>query len=52
MSEKKFDSKKIDILNNPKRLRDIPPVDIVNLLGIKQVNTIVDIGAGTGFFYH
>ncbi len=50
MKKKKFDPKKLEVLNNPRRLEDIPPGLIVNLLGLKNVQTIVDVGAGTGFF--
>jgi len=50
MKKKKFDPKKLEVLNNPKRLEDIPPGLIVNLLNLKDVQTLVDVGAGTGFF--
>jgi len=50
MSEKKFDPKKLKILNNPQRLFDIPPDTIWARLNMEQADTIVDIGAGTGFF--
>jgi len=45
-----FDPKKLNKLNNPERLKDIPPEYIWNKLALENVKTIVDIGAGTGFF--
>jgi len=52
MDEKKFDSKKLNKLNNPARLLDIMPEFIWNTLDIqnKEGLVLVDIGAGTGFF--
>ncbi len=50
MSEKKFDPKKLHKLNNPERLKDIPPEYIWNKLDITNPDTLIDIGAGTGFF--
>lgn len=50
MSEKKFDPKKLNKLNNPERLKDIPPEYIWNKLNITNPDTLIDIGAGTGFF--
>ncbi|BDD88235.1 class I SAM-dependent methyltransferase [Desulfofustis limnaeus] len=50
MHEKKFDPKKLEKLNNPKRLLDIPPKFIGAKLGIEAVQTVVEIGAGTGFY--
>lgn len=50
MSEKKFDPKKLHKLNDPDRLLDIPPEYIWDKLNLINPNTLVDIGAGTGFF--
>ena len=50
MSEKKFDPKKLHKLNNPERLKDIPPEYIWNKLNMVNPETLIDIGAGTGFF--
>jgi ubiquinone/menaquinone biosynthesis C-methylase UbiE len=55
MTEKKgrvFDPAKLQKLNNPDRLRDIPPEFIWEKLGISPPKpaTFVEIGAGTGFF--
>ncbi len=46
----RFDPKKLEKLNNPLRLKAVPPEYIWNKLNLKNVRTIVDIGAGTGFF--
>ena len=50
MNEKKFDPKKLEKLNDPQRLSDIPPDYIWNKLNLENPGIIVDIGAGTGFF--
>jgi len=50
MSEKKFDPKKLHKLNNPDRLKDIPPEYIWKKINIPDPDVLVDIGAGTGFF--
>jgi ubiquinone/menaquinone biosynthesis C-methylase UbiE len=50
MSEKKFDPKKLEKLNNPQRLKDIPPDYIWDRLSLKKANVLVEIGAGTAFF--
>lgn len=50
MAGKKFDPKKLEKLNNKERLKDIPPEFIRKVVGIKNVKTLVDIGAGTGLF--
>jgi len=50
MTEKKFDPKKMAKLNNPQRIKDIPPDYICSKLNIDKADVIADIGAGTGFF--
>lgn len=50
MSEKKFDPKKLQKLNNPQRLMDIPPVYIRSKLNMEKSEVLVEIGAGTAFF--
>ena len=50
MNEKKFDVKKLNKLNNPQRLIDIPPEAIWEKLNLATPDVIVDIGAGTAFF--
>ena len=50
MEERRFDVKNLDRLQNPERLKDFP-VDIVfNLAKLSNPHTIIDLGAGTGFF--
>lgn len=48
--EKKFDPKKLKKLNDPDRLKDIPPQEIWERLEMEDAAVLVDIGAGTGFF--
>ena len=50
MAEKKFDPKKLEKLNNPQRLKDIPPAFIRGRLINPTPQTFIEIGAGTGFF--
>ena len=50
MNEKKFDPGKLQKLNDPQRLVDIPPDYIWERLHLEKPGVIVDIGAGTGFF--
>ncbi len=50
MNGHKFDVKKLDKLNNPKRLEMIDLNKIVNELELPKEPTLVDIGAGTGIF--
>jgi ubiquinone/menaquinone biosynthesis C-methylase UbiE len=50
MNEKKFDPKKLQKLNNPQRLLDIPPDYIWEKLGLEASGVFVEIGAGTAFF--
>ncbi|MBA3012979.1 MAG: class I SAM-dependent methyltransferase [Proteobacteria bacterium] len=50
MNEKKFNPEKLQKLNNPQRLVDIPPDYIWEKLHIKKPDIFVEIGAGTAFF--
>lgn len=47
---KKFNPGKLEKLNNPDRLKSIPPDYIWKKLNLSKCKTIVDIGAGTGLF--
>jgi len=49
MNDKKFDPKKLQKLNNPKRLDDIQPPFIAARLHNPRPETMIDLGAGTGF---
>ncbi len=46
----KFNPAKLSKLNNPSRMKDIPPRYVWEVLNLESPRTIVDIGAGTGFF--
>ena len=46
----KFDTQKMDKLNDPERLKDIPPDFILEKLNMKNPGAVVDLGAGTGLF--
>jgi SAM-dependent methyltransferase len=46
----KFDPAHAQKLENPERLVELPPADIVRLLALRGDETIVDYGAGTGLF--
>ena len=50
MTEKKFNPNKMQKLNNPDRLIDLPPDFMFSKAGITDPQTILDIGAGTGFY--
>jgi len=50
MTEKKFDPKKLQKLNDPQRLNDIPPDYILGKLDTEKPEVLVEIGAGTAFF--
>lgn len=42
-------TRKINILENADRKNDFPAEDLLKLLPIKRSNTILDLGAGTGY---
>lgn len=50
MENKRFDPKKLDKLNNPKRLEALPPRLIAEKININNPSVIIDLGAGTGLF--
>lgn len=50
MIEKKFDTNKLQKLNNPERLKDTPPDYIWDKLNPGKADVLVEIGAGTAFF--
>ena len=50
MNVHKFDSKKLDRLNNPERLNLINTEEIIRALNLNDESIIVDIGVGTGIF--
>jgi len=50
MNDRKFDPKKLHKLNNPQRLKDIPPDYIWHKLNMEKADMLVEVGAGTAFF--
>ena len=50
MNEKKFDPRKLQKLNDPRRLIDIPPDYIWGKLHMEKPGVFVELGAGTAFF--
>lgn len=48
--EKKFDQKKIKKLDSPKRRKELPPERVLDFMSIKKDDTVLDIGAGIGYF--
>jgi ubiquinone/menaquinone biosynthesis C-methylase UbiE len=46
----KFDPKQVHKLDNPERLKTLPPEDTLDLLGISEMMTVVDLGAGSCYF--
>jgi len=49
-SENIFNPKKLEKLNNPARLEDIPPDHIWKVIDRAEAEVLVDVGAGTGLF--
>jgi ubiquinone/menaquinone biosynthesis C-methylase UbiE len=50
MVEIKFDPAKLQKLNNPDRLQDLPPEKLMSKLADGGRNTVIELGAGTAFF--
>ncbi len=50
MKEHRFNPQKLELLNNPVRLKEFPPVFIVRQIALENPDVIIDLGAGTGFF--
>lgn len=46
----KFDPKNASKLENPERLAELPPANLVKLLDLTGAETVVDFGAGTGMY--
>jgi ubiquinone/menaquinone biosynthesis C-methylase UbiE len=46
----KFDARKLERLNDPDRLIDIPPAYIWERLDVGKCRVAIDLGAGTGLF--
>lgn len=50
MKAEKFNPEKMANLNDPERLREVPPEYILSKLDLKKPEILVEIGAGTAFF--
>lgn len=50
IKERVFNPKKLSKLNNPQRLKALPPQFIIDKSGIKDPKVVIDLGAGTGFY--
>ncbi len=48
--EKRFDPKEAHRLEDPERLKFLPPAEIVSALQLVDGLTVADMGAGTGYF--
>jgi ubiquinone/menaquinone biosynthesis C-methylase UbiE len=46
----KFDPAKWERLENPDRLKELPPAVVLDLLAVSGSETVVDFGAGTGMY--
>ncbi|MDY7045805.1 class I SAM-dependent methyltransferase [Virgibacillus sp. M23] len=47
--EKEIFTRKIEFLDGSKRREDLPPEKLLNLLPMTRTDTILDLGAGTGY---
>ncbi len=50
MTEKRFDPRKLNKLNNPDRYKLLSPEYIISKAGLRNPSLIIDYGAGTGFY--
>lgn len=46
----KFDPQNAGKLENPERLVELPPANLIGLLELRGAETVVDFGAGTGMY--
>ncbi|MBK5246262.1 MAG: class I SAM-dependent methyltransferase [Peptostreptococcaceae bacterium] len=46
----KFDHKKMSKLDSPQRRLEIPPLKILEVLGLTKGNIVADVGCGIGYF--
>lgn len=46
----KFDPAKWERLENPERLKELPPAVVLDLLAVDGTETVIDFGAGTGMY--
>ena len=50
MEDKRFDPKKLEKLNNPERVAEVPIATILKRAGVENPAVVIDLGAGTGIF--
>lgn len=50
MNDKRFDPARIARLDNPERRKNLPPEQLLDLLGLTGSEDILDVGAGGGYF--
>ncbi|HMA67988.1 MAG TPA: class I SAM-dependent methyltransferase, partial [Desulfosalsimonadaceae bacterium] len=50
MTDRKFNPRHIDILNDPQRKKTMKPDTLWELVNLDNPGVLVDVGAGTGFF--
>ena|SRR5579884_3037603 len=50
LNERTFRASEFRKLEDPERLKWLPPIDVVGRLGLFSGMTIADVGAGTGYF--
>lgn len=50
MSDRRFPASQAQRLEDPERLVWLPPADVLHALTIEAGQTVVDVGAGTGYF--
>lgn len=50
MHERRFDAALAHRLDLPERILWLPPDEVIRALGIQAGETVVDVGAGTGYF--
>lgn len=48
--EKRFNPEQLNKLDNPVRRKALPPEKLLGLLNIRESDTVLDLGAGTGYF--
>lgn len=50
MSDRRFDPTKMSKLDNPERRKALPPEELLKMIQIGDQDSVLDLGAGTGYF--